>query len=74
MIARAGEAAKLTGFHPHVRFGSEADMAQSNSDVCFTSESRHSTAVAECLVWARKRHMHRSKSALFDHFVGASEQ
>jgi hypothetical protein len=52
MIALRGEAAKLTGFRPHVRFGSKADVTLLNFDVRFTPESRHSPTRSGCLLWA----------------------
>jgi len=42
-----------------VRYGSQADMAQSNSDVCFASESGHSPTRSGCLLWARSGHQRR---------------
>ena len=38
-----------TQSHPrHVSYGSKADMARSNRDVCSTLESRHSSALSRC--------------------------
>ena len=44
-----------------VRVWSKADVTLLNFDVCFTPKSRHSTALSRCPLWAKLRHMHRSK-------------
>jgi hypothetical protein len=50
----------------HVRFGSKADMATSQHNVRFTPESGHWNSVAECLLCAKSRLMHRSKNHSYD--------
>src|SRR4029077_14594536 len=50
-----------------VRSGSKADVTLLNFDVRFTPESGHSPTRSRCLLWATRRHSHRTKnSSLLD--------
>jgi len=64
--SQMGSLADILAISRHVRFGSEADMAQSNCNVRFTPNSGHPSAQSKCPLWARKRHTHRSKKRLIN--------